>query len=75
MKMMISPDEKLLGILLFNQNIHVFNVFTQEELMFIKSGGERKYTTLAFLDKRNEYFMAAGGENGDIFLIPFASVP
>ena len=60
MKMIFSPDEKMLGILLFNQYIYVFNVYTQQLLLNIKPNGFQKYTTISFLDKKNEYFLAAG---------------
>ena len=60
MKMILSPDEKLLAILLFNQVIQVFNVYTQDLFMTVKPTAFQKYTTITFLDRKNEYILAAG---------------
>jgi hypothetical protein len=53
MRITISPDEKLLALVLFTQAIYVFNVFTQELVMFLKSSPYKKYTSISFLDKKN----------------------
>ena len=71
MKMALSPDEKLLAILLYNQQIFIFNIYTQELLMEFASTAALKYTCLQFLDQKNEYMLATGTENGKIVLIPY----
>ena len=53
MKMAISMNEKLLALLLFNQNIYIFNIFTQDQYQCIKPSPFIKYTTLCFLDTKN----------------------
>lgn len=53
MKISVSKDEKLLGILLFTQTIYVYNVFTQELVMHLKSTPYKKFTSISFLDKKN----------------------
>jgi|JI8StandDraft_1071087.scaffolds.fasta_scaffold368464_1 hypothetical protein len=53
MRITVSPDEKLLALVLFTQAIYVFNIFTQELVMFLKSFPYKKYTSISFLDKKN----------------------
>lgn len=75
MKMALSPNEKLLAVLLFNQQIIIFNVHTQDLYQSIKPSPFLKYTTLTFLDLKNEYLLANGTENGNIMLSPYTSIP
>lgn len=53
MKMVLGPNEKLLALLLFNQNIYVFNIHTQDQYQLIKPTPFHKYTALTFLDLKN----------------------
>lgn len=53
MKMALGPKEKLLSLLLFNQNIYVFNIHTQDIYQLIKPTPFHKYTALTFLDLKN----------------------
>ena len=53
MRITISPDEKLIAVLLFTQVIYVFNIYTQEEIMYLKSSAYKKYTCISFLDRKN----------------------
>lgn len=73
--MSLSVNSKLLAILLYNQHIYVFNIYTQELLMDLAPTPSQKYTSIAFLDSKNEYMMAAGTENGKIVLIPYQTIP
>jgi hypothetical protein len=75
MKMAISMNEKLLSLLLFNQNIYIFNIHTQDLYQYIKPSPFLKYTTLCFLDAKNEYLLASGTENGKIMLSPYNIIP
>lgn len=52
-KMALSPNEKLLALLLFNQHIVIFNIHTQEQYQNIKPSPFLKYTALSFLDLKN----------------------
>lgn len=52
-KMALSPNEKLIALLLFNQHIVVFNIHTQDQYQNIKPSPYLKYTTLTFLDLKN----------------------
>jgi len=53
MKMTLSPNEKLIAILLLNQNIYIFNIYTQDQYAHIKPSNSHKFVTLAFLDEKN----------------------
>lgn len=53
MKMALSPNEKLIALLLFNQHIYVFNIHTQDQYQTIKPSPYLKYTSIAFLDLKN----------------------
>ena len=53
MKMVLCPKEKLLGLLLFDQNIYIFNIHTQDQYQLIRPSPYFKYTTLCFLDLKN----------------------
>lgn len=75
MRMSLSPNEKLLAILLFSQHIYVFNIYTQELIVDLTPADRQKYTTIIFMDSKNEYMLAAGTESGKIVLIPYPSVP
>lgn len=75
MKMTLSPNQKLIAILLLNQHVHIFNIHTQEQYQHIKPEPYLKYTSLVFLDKKNEYMLANGTENGKIVLTPYTSIP
>ena len=75
MRITVSPDEKLLALVLFTQAIYVFNIFTQELVMFLKSFPFKKYTSISFLDKKNQYLLACGTQAGKIVLIPIVSIP
>lgn len=75
MKMSISSNQKLLALLLFNHNICIFNIHTQDLYQTIKPSPYLKFTTLCFLDPKNEFLLAAGTEAGKIVLSPFSSIP
>ena len=68
-------DGKLQAILLFSQHIYVFNIYTQELIVDLTPADRQKYTTIIFMDSKNEYMLAAGTESGKIVLIPYPSVP
>lgn len=73
MRITISPDEKLLAVVLFSQAIYVFNIYTQELVLYLKSSPLKKYTSISFLDRKNEFLLACGTEMGKIILIPIIS--
>ena len=75
MKMALSPNEKLLALLLFNQNISIYNIHTQEHYQTIKPTPFLKYTCLTFLDLKNEYLLVSGTENGKLMLSPYNAIP
>ncbi len=75
MKIAISSTQKLIGVLLFNQSIYVYNIYTQELCHYLKPTSTEKFVSITFLDPKNEYMLAAGTESGRIALIPFSSVP
>ena len=53
MKMVICPKEKLLALLLFDQNIYVFNIHTQDQYQLIKPTPFYKFISITFLDLKN----------------------
>lgn len=53
MKMSFSMNEKLLALLLFNQNVYIFNIYTQDLYQHLKPSPFLKYTTICFLDNKN----------------------
>lgn len=53
MRMAISMNEKLLALLLFNQNIYIFNIHTQDLYQNLRPAPFLKYTSLCFLDAKN----------------------
>ena len=53
LKMALSHDEKLLALLLFNQDIYVFNLFTQSLFLKIEANKKYPFSTLTFLDPKN----------------------
>ena len=75
MKMTLCPKEKLLGLLLFDQSIFIFNIHTQDQYQIIKPTPYFKYTSFCFLDLKNEYLIANGTEAGKIVLSPYNSIP
>jgi hypothetical protein len=62
-------------LLLFNQSIYIFNIHTQDQYQLIKPTPYHKYTTIAFLDLKNEYLLANGTESGQLLLSPYNAIP
>ena len=75
MRMAISMNEKLLALLLFNQNIYLFNIHTHDLYQTLRPAPFLKYTSLAFLDNKNEFLLASGTESGKIILSPYNAIP
>jgi hypothetical protein len=75
MKIAISQTEKLLAVLLFNQTIFIYNIYTQELCLQLRPPNSEKFVSITFLDPKNEYMLASGTESGKIALIPYASIP
>lgn len=75
MRMAISMNEKLLALLLFNQNIYIFNIHTQDLYQTLRPAPFLKYISLCFLDAKNEFLLACGTESGKIILSPYNSIP
>jgi hypothetical protein len=62
MKIALSPNQKLIAVLLFNQSIYIYNIYTQDLYTYIKpsTSAKQKFISIAFLDPKNEYLLAAG---------------
>lgn len=50
MKIALSSTEKLIGVLLFNQSIYVYNIYTQELCLYLKPTQTEKFVSITFLD-------------------------